>query len=414
MGFTSGPIYLNVFDYGAKGDGVTDDTSAIQSAIDAAFTIRSSGAQNVVVVEFPPAPYLCNGSLSVYDTSYGPGYYYGDIPVILAGSSRGPYCLTNDINGVRFDIPMFLITSTAGPFMRIGTSVIGYLNSNVTIQDLHFHYTGNQDPSTTPTIYPATIDISSSTDIKVRRCSTDNAGQFIVAGYDQVTGGYSTVGRLTFEELNIGAFETGISVDTALDVVRINNVHIWPFWDAANGASTTSEYDLYAAQHLTGLLFGRADNVMVLNTFVYGAQVGLTAGYTNNPSPPGSIATSYGQATNFSTDTCQIGFWLQDTQGKGWTFTNYVSDGGSISYGGTTVASAWAGYAGNPFTGTGGYGQVIGGSIGGAYTSSQSLTPYDVLNTASYTSPTFTGPFGVDTSSSPVSNLRVVWVDAYD
>lgn len=48
----------NVLAFGAKGDGTTDDTAAIQAAIDAA-----EGA----VVHFPPGHYLCAGSLTIPD-----------------------------------------------------------------------------------------------------------------------------------------------------------------------------------------------------------------------------------------------------------------------------------------------------------------------------------------------------------
>lgn len=44
-------VYINVKDYGAQGDGITDDTNSIQSAIAAAAGL---------VVWFPPGTYLCN------------------------------------------------------------------------------------------------------------------------------------------------------------------------------------------------------------------------------------------------------------------------------------------------------------------------------------------------------------------
>jgi hypothetical protein len=53
------PIYYNVKNYGALGDGVTDDTTAIQSAITAA--VASVGG----IVYFPPATYQVSTPLSI-------------------------------------------------------------------------------------------------------------------------------------------------------------------------------------------------------------------------------------------------------------------------------------------------------------------------------------------------------------
>ena len=53
------PAAVNVMDHGAKGDGKTDDTAAIQKALDAASKQRGG------IVDLPKGVYLVAGSLSI-------------------------------------------------------------------------------------------------------------------------------------------------------------------------------------------------------------------------------------------------------------------------------------------------------------------------------------------------------------
>ena len=62
--------------YHAKGDGTTDDTAAIQRAIDAALAIKlnSSGPQQTKIIFLPAGTYLVTDTLSALDTSGVPIY----------------------------------------------------------------------------------------------------------------------------------------------------------------------------------------------------------------------------------------------------------------------------------------------------------------------------------------------------
>lgn len=58
----------------------------------------------------------------------------------------------------------------------------------------------------------------------------------------------------------------GIFVDTALDVVKINDVHFWPFWNKDQG---------WARSNGVGIRLGRVDNPQLSNIFVLGYDVGI-------------------------------------------------------------------------------------------------------------------------------------------
>lgn len=72
---SSNSFFISVKDYGAKGDGVTDDTVAIQTCIDDIYTRYDPRNEDSVSIYFPRGKYLISSSLWVgsYTTLYGDG-----------------------------------------------------------------------------------------------------------------------------------------------------------------------------------------------------------------------------------------------------------------------------------------------------------------------------------------------------
>lgn len=97
----AGPIVKNVRDFGATGDGVSNDTAAIQSAID---------AHGPATVYFPPGKYRISSQLSVPTAHH------------VVGDSCGASVILN--------------TTTSGPAIRAG-------GTHVVIK--HLDLTGGQD-----------------------------------------------------------------------------------------------------------------------------------------------------------------------------------------------------------------------------------------------------------------------------
>ncbi|OBT56198.1 hypothetical protein VE04_02872 [Pseudogymnoascus sp. 24MN13] len=82
-------VWRNVIDYGAKGDGVTDDTAAINLAISSGDRCGASGGSSAIhpaIVFFPPGTYLVSTSIIQYYNTQFLGDPL-DVPTILAASS---------------------------------------------------------------------------------------------------------------------------------------------------------------------------------------------------------------------------------------------------------------------------------------------------------------------------------------
>ena len=109
--------------FGARGDGQTDDTAAIQSAIDAA---AAAGGGSVV---FNVGRYFTTGNLIV---SAG---------VVLCGGIEGPFDDASGVNpGVTTIAPTVLVTNTSAPFISLNGVGAG-------VTDLLFHYRIKRTPA---------------------------------------------------------------------------------------------------------------------------------------------------------------------------------------------------------------------------------------------------------------------------
>ncbi|HEY3864440.1 MAG TPA: glycosyl hydrolase family 28-related protein [Verrucomicrobiae bacterium] len=236
----SNDVY-SVRDFGAKGDGVTDDTAAFQKALDAA---GQAGGGTVMA-------------------GRGTYFFAGHLNVPRAVALQGMWRSVPSHLGLRDaqrdkpgdDGTTFLITENEGyesgqPFIR--------LRDNSTLSGVVLYYP-LQKPSQEPKAYPYAIAAGgkNSAVLDVEMLNPYN-------GIDA-----SGSERHLLRNVSGQPLRRGIYVDNIYDIGRLENIHFNPWWCGAN----TVAYKWQMA-HGEAFTFGRSDWEYVLNTFCFGYRAG--------------------------------------------------------------------------------------------------------------------------------------------
>jgi hypothetical protein len=236
----SEPDVLSVRDFGAKGDGSTDDTAAFQRALDAAS--KAGGA----VVHAPRGNYLFAGHLNVGHGVTLEGIWQS-VPAHTGLRNAGLRKPTDDGT-------TFLITENAGhedgaPFIT--------LNQNSTLKGVVLFYP-DQDRADAPKPYPWAVAMRGKNPA-VLQVELLNPYNGIDASQNE---------RHLIRDVQGQPLRRGIYVDAIYDIGRIENVHFNPWW--------SMERKLFEWQQKNGeaFVFGRSDWQYVFNTFCFGYNIG--------------------------------------------------------------------------------------------------------------------------------------------
>jgi hypothetical protein len=234
------PGVYSVLDFGAKGDGKTDDTAAFQKALDTA------GQSGGGVVSAPRGNYLFAGHLNV--------------PAAVA--LKGVWESVPAHNGVRDqglpkptdDGSTFLVTEGKGnedapPFIT--------LNHNSTLRGVVIYYP-EQDPASEPVPYPWAI--------AMRGKNPAVLAVELLNPYNGIDASKNE--RHLIRDVHGQPLRRGILVDAIYDIGRIEDVHFNPWWSVKDPVLKWQQ------EHGEAFIFGRTDWQYVYNTFCFGYNVG--------------------------------------------------------------------------------------------------------------------------------------------
>jgi len=280
----------NVRDFGAKGDGKTDDTAAFQRALDEA------GKAGGGVVYAPRGNYLFKGHLVVPNGVTLKGVWES-VPAHNGIRDAGLPKPTDDGT-------TFLITEGAGseegaPFIT--------LNTNSNLKGVVLYYP-EQKTDDVPTPYPWAIAMRGK-----------NPAVLDVEMLNPYNGIDATQNeRHLIRNVHGQPLRRGVLVDQIYDIGRIENVHFNPWF------SMKPKLFEWQMENGEAFIFGRSDWQYVLNTFCYGYKVGYRFTQTK-------AGVCNGNFLGIGADDCLVAVLVEQTAPMGVLITNgeFVSFRGS-------------------------------------------------------------------------------------
>lgn len=231
------PGNYSVLASGAKADGTTDDTAAIQKCMDDA--AKTGGRVNV-----PAGRYLVKGSLLI-----PPG-------VTLQGVSESP-TWTEPLNGS-------IILATGGRDQEDGPALFEMGHSSA-VRGITVWYPEQKTTKITP--YSWTFHLQ----------GYDNTVENItlINSYNGIRVGPEGNVRHRIRSVYGCVLRRGIFVDNCSDIGRIDNVQFHShWWSAASVGGDWKPVNEFMWQNCEAFIFGRTDWQYVTNTFVFPVNIG--------------------------------------------------------------------------------------------------------------------------------------------
>jgi hypothetical protein len=305
---------LNVKMLGAVGDGIVDDTLAVQAALSLAAAVSLS-------CFFPSGKYRVTATLTI-----------GPNPVVVYGNGRG---MISQGSGTVGKGAWIYVDHTGKGFTCTGAA--GTLVNGIEFRNIGIYR--NQ-----PASFVGWAPTANDYDIWIRNCNVIIKDVILLNPTKGVwvdSNNQNGVGQVWIDGLYGQAFQTMVRISESVDVCRLSNIHSFPIWSA-----TTDIYK-YCVANLDVLYLERCDNPMIFNIFGIYSRSLIRIGHLT-----GVGTTTKIQALNIDADASKYGIWVDSTHSVAPStgqFTNFSFQAAGSSLNDTTSRAIYCEGSGAKF-----------------------------------------------------------------